>query len=201
MTAGCSFRSEGSRNVPRSGPVLLVANHQSFLDPPAIGLATRRRLCYLARKTLFKPPIVDSFLRSLKGVPVDQEGVAASGLKTVLEQLAKNEAVLVFPEGERSWSGAMLPFKPGIALLIKRAMPPVVPVGIAGASDVLPRGKAWPLLSPIFMPRTGGDIAVSIGKPLDGKRCAAMPREELLATLFQEIQKMQERAENLRRKT
>src|ERR1019366_7778148 len=89
MTTGCSYRSEGSRNVPRSGPVLLVANHQSLLDPPAIGLATRRRLCYLARKTLFKPPIVDAFLRSLKGVPVDQEGVAASGLKTVLEQLAK----------------------------------------------------------------------------------------------------------------
>ncbi len=201
MTTGCSLRTEGSRNVPRSGPVLLVANHQSFLDPPSIGLAAGRRLCYLARKTLFTESLFGNLLYSLKGVPVDQEGVAASGLKTVLQQLEKGEAVLVFPEGERSWDGTMLPLKPGIALLIKRAAPLIVPVGIAGASDVLPRGGKFPLLSPIFMPRTGGDIAVSIGKPLDGKRLAALPREELLDLLFQEIRKMQLRAQHLRRKT
>src|SRR5207249_4418582 len=51
---GFSFRWEGGRHVPRRGPALLVANHQSFLDPVAIGLAARRHLCYLARKTLFR---------------------------------------------------------------------------------------------------------------------------------------------------
>ena len=200
MTAGFNLRSEGRRHVPTSGPVLLVANHQSFFDPPCIGLSTSRRLCYLARKTLFKPPLVDRFLRSLKGVPVDQEGIAAAGLKATLDQLSKGEAVLVFPEGERSWSGAMLPFKPGISLLIKKARPPIVPIGIAGAAKALPRGGKFPRLSPIFLPSTGSDIAVSIGKPLDGERFAAMPREVMLEELFREIRKMQERAERLRRK-
>ena len=200
MTAGFNLRSEGRRHVPLRGPVLLVANHQSFFDPPCIGLSSARRLCYLARKTLFTPPLFAAVLRGLKGVPVDQEGFAAAGLKATLDLLAKGEAVLVFPEGERSWTGAMLPFKPGVALLIKKAKPPIVPVGIAGADKALPRGAPLPLLSPLFMPSTGGDIAVSIGKPLDGAAFAAMPREAMLTTLFQEVQKQYRRAERLRRK-
>ncbi len=119
----------------------------------------------------------------------------------MLEQLEKGEAVLIFPEGERSLTGEMQPLKPGVALLIKRAMPPIIPIGIAGAYDALPRGQTLPNFSPIFMPRTGGDMAVSVGKPLDGKRFAAMPRDEMLQTLADEIQKQKQRAERLRRKT
>src|SRR4051812_38487228 len=71
-----SYRSVGSHHMPRSGPVLIVANHESFLDPLAIGLAVRRRIHYLARKTLFRPPFFGNFLQSVGCVPVDQEGVA-----------------------------------------------------------------------------------------------------------------------------
>src|ERR1700758_5370316 len=54
MTVGFSLRSEGRQHVPRAGPALLVANHQSFLDPALVGLCSRRHLCFLARKTLFR---------------------------------------------------------------------------------------------------------------------------------------------------
>src|SRR5262249_8644007 len=86
LTLGFSLRWEGGRNIPRRGPALLIANHESFLDPIAVGLTTTRQLCYLARKTLFTPGF-GWFLRSVNCVPVDQEGVAKEGLKTILKLL------------------------------------------------------------------------------------------------------------------
>jgi 1-acyl-sn-glycerol-3-phosphate acyltransferase len=200
LTVGFSLRTEGTHHVPRRGPVLIIANHESFLDPPAVGVACGRRLSYLARKSLFTESLVGKLVASLRSVPVDQEGVPTEGLRTVLELLEKGEGVLIFPEGERTWTGEMQPLKPGIVLLVRRALPTVVPVGIAGAFDALPRNVTFPRFSPIFMPPTGGDMAVSIGKPIDGKRLAALSREEILSTLYDEIQKMRERAQRMRRK-
>ena len=125
LTLGFSLRFEGGRNIPAEGPALLIANHESFLDPIAVGLTTTRQLCYLARKTLFASSLFGSFLRSVGCVPVDQEGVAKDGLKAVLDQLSQGRAVLVFPEGERTGTGQMNPLKPGIQLLIKRTKAPI----------------------------------------------------------------------------
>jgi len=99
LTLAFSLRIEGGRNIPAHGPVLLIANHESFIDPLAIGLASRRHLHFLARKTLFRNRTFGNYLRSVNVVPVDQEGVAKEGLKTVLEHLQAGQAVLVFPEG------------------------------------------------------------------------------------------------------
>src|SRR5262245_20177566 len=89
-----SFRSEGSRNVPRNGPVLILANHQSFLDPPLIGLAVRRRIWYLARKTLFDSAILARYMESMGTLAVDQEGVAKEGLRASVERLQAGKALL-----------------------------------------------------------------------------------------------------------
>src|SRR4051812_43478804 len=70
---GFSLRTEGGRNIPRKGPALLIANHQSFLDPALVGVASPRHLRYLARKTLFRHPAFTWLIRSLHAVPVDQE--------------------------------------------------------------------------------------------------------------------------------
>src|SRR2546422_914990 len=115
FTLGFSYRFEGGRHIPANGPALLIANHESFFDPVAIGLTTRRRLHYLARKTLFKG-VFGSYLRRVNSVPVDREGVAKEGLKTIIGLLEEGKAVLVFPEGERTWNGQMQELKPGIQL-------------------------------------------------------------------------------------
>src|SRR3989442_15176552 len=128
-----SFRSVGSQNMPDSGPVLIVANHESFLDPLAVGLAVRRRIHYLARKTLFRPPWFGRYLQSVGCVPVDQEGVAKEGLKTSVDLLQQGKALLMFPEGERTCTGQMQTFKPGVVLVMRKAPVPIVPVGVAGA--------------------------------------------------------------------
>jgi 1-acyl-sn-glycerol-3-phosphate acyltransferase len=200
LTLGFSLRFEGGRNIPAQGPALLIANHESFLDPIAVGLTTTRQLCYLARKTLFRSPLFGRFLLSVGCVPVDQEGVAKDGLKTVLALLGQGRAVLLFPEGERTLTGQMNPLKPGIQLLIKRTQAPIVPVGIAGAFDAFPRSKKVPRLSPLFMPAGRGTMAVSVGSPLDARHYLELPREQLLVELQQAIQAMKDRAERLRRK-
>ena len=197
---GFSLRIEGGRNIPRGGPALLVANHQSFFDPALVGVASPRHLRYLARKTLFRHWAFAWLIRSLHAVPVDQEGVAKEGLKAILAQLKAGQAVLVFPEGERAPDGSMVPFKPGVQLLIKRARAPIIPIGIAGAFDALPRTSTLPHLSPLFLPAEKSTVAVSIGRPLDGRRFAELPRERLLTELFEEVKKVADRAERLRRK-
>jgi 1-acyl-sn-glycerol-3-phosphate acyltransferase len=197
---GLSYRSEGFHRVPQRGPVLVVANHQSFLDPLIVGLAVRRRFTYLARKTLFRNRLFGDFLRSVRCVPVDQEGVAKEGLKATIEKIKQGNAVLVFPEGNRTPDGLMQPLRPGVQLLIKRGMCPVLPVGLAGAFESFPRTVSFPRLSPIFMPPTNAGVAAVVGRPIDHKKLADMPRDELLKFLYHEIDRLQKRAEVLRRK-
>jgi 1-acyl-sn-glycerol-3-phosphate acyltransferase len=200
-TYAFSLRSEGQDNIPKSGPILFVANHQSFVDPLCIGVSTRRHLTFMARKTLFtNNRVFGWYLSSVNCVPVDQEGVATEGLKTTIEQLKKGKSVLIFPEGERTWKGPMQPLKPGVLLVIRRAMAPIVPVGIAGAFDAWRRTVKLPKLSPLFLPATKAAIAVSIGKPLDPQRYATLPRDQALAELFDKIHEMELKAERLRRK-
>ena len=198
LTWGFHYRYEGSQYVPRSGPVLLLANHQSFFDPPIVGCAIRRHTCFLARKTLFRG-MFGRLISRLNTVPVDQEGVAKEGLKGILEQLKAGQVVLVFPEGERTPTGEVQPLKPGILLLIKRIEAPIVSVGVAGAFDALPRTRKWPKFSPFFLPTTGADIAVSYNRPIPAQHFRDMPRDQALKELRQELIRAKERAERLRR--
>lgn len=200
-TLGFSLRIEGRRNIPRRGPALLIANHESFLDPPLVGVAAPRPIWYLARKTLFTNRVFGAFLRSINCVPVDQEGVAKEGLKAGLEGLKAGQVVLIFPEGERTWTGRMQPLKPGLHLLVRRGGAPVIPVGVAGAFEALPRTRALPRLSPLFWPATGAALAAAVDKPLPAARFATMPREQLLTELGREIEAVRQRAERLRRKS
>ncbi|HYV38401.1 MAG TPA: lysophospholipid acyltransferase family protein [Gemmataceae bacterium] len=200
MMLGWSLRSTGRQHIPATGPALLVANHQSFIDPALVGLGTRRHLCYLARKTLFKNRAFAWLIRMLNAVPIDQEGVGKDGIKAILEQLQLGQAVVVFPEGNRTSDGNIAPLKAGIHLLIKRTQAPIVPVGIAGAYDAWPRWRKYPIPAPLFMPANRGCIAVSIGKPLEARRFAEMGREESMRELHGEIMAQWRKAENLRRK-
>ncbi|MFO0879207.1 MAG: lysophospholipid acyltransferase family protein [Gemmataceae bacterium] len=197
-TFGLSFKSTGHHHMPRQGPVLVLANHESFLDPLAVGIAVRRQLNYLARKTLFNNPLFGAYLRSVGCVPVDQEGVAKEGLKTSIELLQAGRALLIFPEGERAWDGVMQAFKPGIQLILRKAPVTIVPVGVAGAHEAYPRGAKAPRLAPLVMPPNGAAMACSVGKPIPPERYKKMEREELLQFLFHAVKHEVDQAEKLR---
>ncbi len=197
---GFSLRIRGTRNVPRSGPVLLIANHQSFFDPVLIGLAARRHLSYLARASLFRNAAFAWLIRMHNAVPIHHHGLGIEGLRTVLGLLEGGQAVVVFPEGERTRDGALHELQPGIQLLIRRAQAPVVPVGIAGAYDSWPHGRKLPLPAPLFLPAWDATIAVAVGRPLDARQLGELPRQQLLNELFEAMKAMHEEANCLRRK-
>ena len=199
FTLAFSLRLQGQRNMPATGPALLIANHQSFLDPLLVGLCARRPLVYLARKTLFRNPYFAFMIRSLNAVPIDQDGIGKDGIRTILDQLQLGKAIVIFPEGARTEDGLMHPLKPGIHLLIKRAQAPIIPVGIAGAYDAFPIWRPYPIPAPLFLPAGAGTISVALGAPLDSRRYAELPREQAMQELFDKIRVEQVRAEKLRR--
>ncbi len=136
----------------------------------------------------------------LNGIQLDQRGVAKEGLKSILEQLERGKAVVVFPEGERTWDGAMQSLKPGIQMLIKRSQAAIVPVGIAGAFDAWPRWQKCPIPAPLFMPAGRACIGISVGKPVPAQKLLELPRAEMLEELFTMIDTERRHAEALRRK-
>jgi 1-acyl-sn-glycerol-3-phosphate acyltransferase len=196
---GFSLRVAGRRNVPRRGAVLIIANHQSFLDPVAVGLGVPRHVHYLARKTLFNNPLFGLWLRVVNCVPIDQEGVGKEGIRNILQRLGAGHPVLVFPEGERSEDGLMHPLRPGVGLLVKRVHVPIVPAGVAGAYHAWPRHRLVPAFAPLFLPPSRRTIAVVYGPPRDPATLDGLSREQVLAVLHDDIAAAVKRAEALRR--
>ena len=146
--------------VPAQGPVLLAANHASFMDPPLVGTSLRRQISYLARDTLFRYPGIGAFLRRVNAVPVDREGGGAAGLRATLECLASGKGIVLFPEGTRTRDGKLQRVRSGIGLVVVKSRAPVVPVRIFGSYEALPRG--------VWFPRPHR-VVVKFGRPLDFK--------------------------------
>lgn len=199
FTFGFSYRRDGWGNVPTDGPLLLLANHQSMFDPVLVGMASRRYLSYLARKNLFEQPLLSPLIRSLNAIPIDR-GFGKDGIQAVLDALGQGQAVLVFPEGERTYDGTVQVLKPGVSLLIKRLNCPIVPVGIAGAFAAWGRSLKIPQPAPLILPPAPSTIAISVGQPIDSVRFKGLARDTMMSELQKAMLKQFELAEKLRRK-
>lgn len=199
FTFGWSVRAAGRANLPASGPVLLVANHQSTFDPVVVGLGANRPLTYLARKSLWDNRALGRLIDFWGAVPIDR-GFGKEGLQTVLNELAKGRVVLMFPEGQRSRDGRLQPIKPGVSLLVKRVTCPIVPVGVAGAYQAWPPHRTWPLTEPLFRASTGRGIGVSFGRAIDPARYRGVDRDAMLADLENEIRRAYFSADEIRRR-
>ena len=166
------IRMRGILREPDEGPVVVVANHQSHLDPPMIGMFFRRPLNYMARETLFTFPPLGWLISTLGAIPIDRDGVGLSGMKETLRRLKYGQMVLVFPEGSRTRDGKVGVFKPGFCALARRGGVQLLPVGIAGAYRAWPRTRSFPCAE---------TIQIEVGPSLGPEEIATLDDAALIA--------------------
>ena len=138
------WRVFNPQRVPRTGSVVLAANHASFIDPPLIGTGLDREINYLARESLFRFPLVSLLIRSLHAVPVDRDGGGARGLKIIIDRLLAGGGIVLFPEGTRTPDGNLQAAHSGVGLIVLKSAAPVVPVRVFGTFEAFGRKMKFP---------------------------------------------------------
>ena len=134
----------GTEQVPHTGAFLLVSNHASNLDPPLIAITCPRRLAFFAKREVYKNPFLRLVARAYHTIPVDRENPSVSTVRKSIKVLRSGTPIMIAPEGTRSLDGTLQPFKPGFIKLAHRAGVPILPVGIVGTFEVLPRNRKFP---------------------------------------------------------
>jgi 1-acyl-sn-glycerol-3-phosphate acyltransferase len=183
-TSLLGVRVHGYENVPMNGPLIIVANHQSNLDPPLVGVAVRRPyLSFIARVGLFGHPAFGKLLWALNAIPVRRGESDLPAMKEAINRLKQGHGVVVFAEGARTLDGKTHEFMRGATMMIKRGNCPVLPVGLEGPRDVLPRGGKLPKLF-------GSPCYLEIGKPIDPHELLTDGPDEALRRLGAEVERL-----------
>lgn len=171
------IRVSGLENVPKKGAAIIAANHVSFLDSFFIPLVVkRRRMTYLAKADYFKSWKTSWFFKSCGQISCEREGGSKSqqSLEIALDVLRQGKLLGIYPEGTRSPDGVLYRGRTGVARLALAAGVPVVPVGLVGTEDVMPKDAKFPKL------RGRIEVQVKFGRPLDFSRYAGQERDRLV---------------------
>ncbi len=177
---GIRYRLAGARHIPPGG-VVFAANHQSNVDPPVLFLLLHPRIRMLYKIEFERIPILKQAIRIGNFVAIDRRDrvQAAAAIERAAGLIRDGFAFLIFPEGTRSRTGELLPFKKGGFIMAILAQAPIVPVAITGARDALRKG------SPIIRPVT---VSVRVGAPVETRGMTIDNRDELMAEVRQRIE-------------
>jgi 1-acyl-sn-glycerol-3-phosphate acyltransferase len=180
----CRMKVRGTEHIPADGPVILAANHRSMWDVPIHGVASPRPVTFMAKKELFKNPVLGWLWRVLGGFPVRREISDIRAIDTALAVLERGEVLCLYPEGTRSLGGEMLPFLRGTAWIALRTGAPIVPSGLVGTGKVPAPGTK--------NPRFGKRVRVNFGEPIlvereDDHRLRKQKTEVLTSRLLDAI--------------
>ena len=191
MVVYCRRKVKGAENIPVSGGVIFASNHIAGGDPPFIGSAINREVYFLAKKELFKNVFLRLLISSLNSIPVNRGVFDRSALVTVETILKKGYGLILFPEGTRSKTGELGKGKPGIGMMARTVMVPIVPVYIENSMGFL------------SIPFSRRRLKVSFGKPLTPDILAGYPDDKegyraIVAEVMQRIGQLRESSENKR---
>jgi len=153
----------------RPGAAILAANHASFLDPIVLSISCPEEVHFLAKDSLFKVPFLGRLIRMLNSHPVARDAGDASTFKLIISLLQKGQKVILFPEGQRTYDGELLPIERGLPFLTIKAHCRIQPVYIQGTFQIWPRGPRFPKLS--------GRIACVFGPPIEWAEFANLDRK------------------------
>ena len=155
LKAFSNYKVNGKENVPPMGPLLIVSNHLSYVDPSVLSNAIPRRLRFLAKDTIFRGFPISQMLKAYGAHPINREGADIAAIRWARTQLSEDGALVMFPEGTRS-GGSLIRGQHGVVTLIRMTGATILPVGITGTERLK-------LLLRIVNPT--GNITVNIGTP------------------------------------
>jgi putative phosphoserine phosphatase/1-acylglycerol-3-phosphate O-acyltransferase len=161
---------EGVQLIPREGPVILAANHRSYLDPVVLGFVASRRgrkLRYLGKKEVFDAPVLGQVAKLLRQIRVDRGTGSAAPLHEAIEALHRGEAIGIFPQGTiprgEEFFSPTLKGRSGVARLAVATGAPVVPVAMWGAEKIWPRSSRLPKVGELVFRRP---VHAKVGEPI-----------------------------------
>ncbi|MET0594718.1 MAG: lysophospholipid acyltransferase family protein [Polyangiaceae bacterium] len=171
-TCGVEVATRGGESVRWHEPLIVMANHQSFLDIPVLYAALPEPFGMLAKQELFRLPIFSGAMRGLRCIPIDRGNVRQSlaSLRQAADQIRAGNSIVVFPEGTRSSDGALQELKTGPFYLAEMARVPIVPVAIRGTAQSLAKSRV--LVRP-------ARVEVTIGDPILPARRGPAERDRL----------------------
>jgi 1-acyl-sn-glycerol-3-phosphate acyltransferase len=181
--AGIRYRVVGRENIPRDRAVVFCANHQSNVDPPVLFRVLHPQLHVLYKAEMRKIPILGRVLEVGGFVAVRRENrdAAFASIEEAVESVRGGNSFLIFPEGTRSRTAELLPFKKGGLVMAIRAQAPVVPVAITGGRDAMRKGSAF--IRPV-------QVTVRIGRPVETAGMTPDDRDTLITQVRGSIEQL-----------
>lgn len=176
------------KNIPRKGRIIIASNHISHLDPPLIGVGIPRNVVFIAKIELFKKNLLGWWMRQMGMIGVERGGGGRKALFAALSVLEREGAIIIFPEGTRSYTGRVSKGKSGVAVLALKSGAQIIPAAITGSYEAFSRGMKFPKPGRVTV-KFGEPITVNAGSAMTGE----IPRElleELTAKVMIEIQKL-----------
>ena len=169
---GVDIEVKGGDDVRWEEPLIVMANHQSYLDIPVLYAALPEPFGMLAKQELFRVPVFSSAMRGMRCVPIDRGNRRQSfeSLRRAADQVRAGKSIVVFPEGTRSSNGSIQDLKKGPFYLAEMAGVPIVPVGIRGTRHALAKDS-------VFV--RGAKVEVAIGAPLVQAKSGSGARERM----------------------
>ena len=164
---------KGHASVPPFGPLLLVCNHISYIDPPLLVVTIGRRLNFMGKRELFANPLSRFILKQFGVYPLDRSGPAVDTVRLSLDLLSRDQALVVFPEGRRSSDHSLHEALPGAAYIAMKSQAILLPVGITGTEKV----PLWRILFPFVR------LSVNIGQPFSLPVMEGTPSREVMKSL------------------
>jgi len=164
------LKISGLKNVPKTGPAIIVCNHLSMVDPFVVGFAAHRGVSFMAKEELFSVPVVGFLIRKVGAFPVDRSRRDPSSMRVALSVLKDGDLLGMFPEGTRSTTGEMLEMRTGAIRIASRTRTPIIPASVVNTDRALPPGH---FIRP-------ARIAVRFGPPLELTELYERPKDETL---------------------